>query len=1074
MAEASIVGRDREIELLTEAIEDAAEGRGSVWYLTGEPGIGKSRLAEEVGRLARERGMGAFWGRCWEAGGAPAYWPWVQVLRAVLRTAEPGQVDPHRRTLSQILPELRGSQDVAEPAELAPEPARFQLMDTVSNTLADVAQRLPMVVVLEDLHVADVSTVLMLEFLTATVRHQPLLLVGTFREVDLAAAPAGPELIRAAQEGQRLSLERLTEAEVEEFLRASGERPDPSLVQTLYRTTDGHPLFLVEVARLRKTQGSVGLAAQPPIPRSVRIAIRERLATISSRCLRTLRCGAVVGREFDIGLLESCYGNELADYVAGAQEATDAAILVEIAPQRYRFVHFLIRELVYEAIPNDERANAHARLAGILESDPRDEVPRWSEIAHHSVAAGQLRRASDAFRKAGAQALEQLAFEEAVHAYRKALRTAEATGNMVPREHIELLLELAHAQSRSGDVAGGKQTCIAAASKARAEGDAELLAKAALEHGMHLIYATVDADLVSLLEESLEALDPSDSALRARVMARLAAALQPAEDPEGPMALAREAIGMARRLDDPETLLDTLRNGGSAMVDLGDLEERIALDREHAVLAEELGNLVEALRGNLRSAMDYLELQRLDDAYRAMHACERIAEELDHPAYAWLPAALKALRALWEGDLKAAETLIEQARSLGERGSDPNASVVYAMQKTRLLQYRGDFEHQLPLLEKLDGHWSGTDVGRTTVNVIVGAEHVAAGRLDLALRGFDGPSVHKLLRLGDQTLQLCVAKLAIAANDRELAEQLHRGLLVAREQLVTGGILYMTLDGPTSWALASISRFLGNREEATEHYEHALAVAQRTGGRPVHALIAFELAQHLAEAPKNTNHHRVLELARLAQTEAEEIGMRALRAEAAALVGTLQKTARSEPAERNERPTLTMTRAGDSWSISYGNVEFHLKDVRGVRLLAKLVDEPGREFHVLDLSGTGRAPAEARDRGDSGEILDEEARRQYRARVMALREELEEAESWNDPGRARRAREELDIIEKELSRAVGLSGRERRSGSAAERARVNVQRRIRDAIGRIESYHPELAEHLDRAVRTGMYCVYEP
>jgi hypothetical protein len=160
--------------------------------------------------------------------------------------------------------------------------------------------------------------------------------------------------------------------------------------------------------------------------------------------------------------------------------------------------------------------------------------------------------------------------------------------------------------------------------------------------------------------------------------------------------------------------------------------------------------------------------------------------------------------------------------------------------------------------------------------------------------------------------------------------------------------------------------------------------------------------------------------------------------------------------------------------VSYGNVEFHLKDVRGVRMLATLVNEPGREHHVLDLSGAPKSETEAIDRGDSGEVIDQEARRQYRARVIELREELEEAESWNDPARAERAREELEAIEQELAQAVGLGGRERRSGSAAERARVNVQRRIRDAIRRIESYHPGLAKHLDRSVRTGAYCTYDP
>jgi len=202
LAQSSIVGRNREVSRLAQAIEGVAEGHGSVWFLTGEAGIGKTRLAEEVARLARDQGMRTFWGRCWEAGGAPAYWPWVQVLRAVLRTAEPGLMDPYLSTLAQVLPELPKAQTTPDAADLAPDQARFQLMDAVSNVLADAAQRFPLVVVLEDLHVADVSTIHLLEFLSATVRHQPLLIVGTFREVELANAPAGPQLIRTALQGE--------------------------------------------------------------------------------------------------------------------------------------------------------------------------------------------------------------------------------------------------------------------------------------------------------------------------------------------------------------------------------------------------------------------------------------------------------------------------------------------------------------------------------------------------------------------------------------------------------------------------------------------------------------------------------------------------------------------------------------------------------------------------------------------------------------------------------------------------------------------------------------------------------
>ncbi|UCF45912.1 MAG: DUF2791 family P-loop domain-containing protein [Myxococcales bacterium] len=1074
MAESSIVGRDREVNRLTEALEAVADGRGSVWFLTGEPGIGKSRLAEEVGRLARERGMRTFWGRCWEAGGAPAYWPWVQVLRAVLRTAEPGQVDPYLGALAQILPELPKTQTTPDTSDLGPDQARFQLMDAISNVLADAVQRLPLVIVLEDLHVADVSTVLLLEFIAATVRHHPLLIVGTFREIGLSAAPAGPQLIRAAQQGQRLSLERLTENDVALFLETTGETADSTLVSTLHQTTDGHPLFLAEVSRLWRAKGSSEVALHLPIPRSVRTAIQERLATVAPSCMRALRRGAIVGREFDIGLLEACYEDGAADYVGGCQEATDAAILVEIAPQRYRFVHFLIRQLVYEAIPEADRASAHARLAQILEEHPHDGEPRWSEVAHHLVAAGRHREASAAYRKAGGQALRQLAFEEAVHAYQDAMRAGEAAGDIEARSQVELLLELGHAQIRAGEVAQGKKTCAEAAELARALGDAELLARAALEHGTALIYTKVDLELVALLEEALDGLDPGDSVLRARAMARLAAALQPAADPEEPMQIAREAINMARRVGDRDALLDTLRNGGSAMVDLGDLEERIALDREHAALAEELGNPVEALRGNLRSIMDYLELGRLDDAFRAMRACERITEELDHPAYRWRPIAMRVLRATWEGDFDQAERLVEEVRLLGERGGDPNAGAVHAMQKTRLLQLRGDFDAQLPWLAEIDRHWDDSEIGRTNANLIVGAEHVIAGRLALGVRGYDRESAEKLLRLGDHTLQLSFVRVCIAAEDRELAEQLYRRLLVAQDHLVTGGILYLTLDGPASWGLASLARFLGRMHEAREHYEHAMAMSRRTGGRPVHALIANEYATLLSESDVPADRARALALAREAGATADELGMRALKAHADALQAELGGVDVEHDPSLLDTETFTMSQVGDTWLLRYGNVEFHLKDMRGVRLLAVLVAEPGREFHVLDLSGGSKGPNEAVDRGDAGEVLDEEARRQYRARVSDLQEELQEAENWNDPARADRARQELEFIQQELSQAVGLGGRERKVGSAAERARVNVQRRIRDAIRRIESHHPGLAKHLDRSVRTGLYCSYEP
>jgi hypothetical protein len=170
----------------------------------------------------------------------------------------------------------------------------------------------------------------------------------------------------------------------------------------------------------------------------------------------------------------------------------------------------------------------------------------------------------------------------------------------------------------------------------------------------------------------------------------------------------------------------------------------------------------------------------------------------------------------------------------------------------------------------------------------------------------------------------------------------------------------------------------------------------------------------------------------------------------------------------------TLRREGDHWAVGQGDVVFHLRDVKGLHMLARLVAEPGRELHVLDLSHTPDAQEGAADRGDAGEVLDERARAEYGRRLRELSEDLQEAEDHHDTGRAERLRQELAFLESELSRAVGLGGRARRVGAAAERARVNVQRRLRDAIRRIGEHDPALARHLERSLRTGTFCMYDP
>jgi hypothetical protein len=166
-----------------------------------------------------------------------------------------------------------------------------------------------------------------------------------------------------------------------------------------------------------------------------------------------------------------------------------------------------------------------------------------------------------------------------------------------------------------------------------------------------------------------------------------------------------------------------------------------------------------------------------------------------------------------------------------------------------------------------------------------------------------------------------------------------------------------------------------------------------------------------------------------------------------------------------------MNLEGDVWTVRFGERSALVRDSKGLRMLARLIRQPDRDIHVLDLSGTGAAIA---DSGDAGPVLDAQARRQYQERVRELQEELEEADELNDQGRADAIRDELDFIARELSRAFGLGGHERTSGSAAERARVNVRRRIKDALQRVDEQLPGAGRYLENTIKTGSYCRYSP
>ena len=559
----------------------------------------------------------------------------------------------------------------------------------------------------------------------------------------------------------------------------------------------------------------------------------------------------------------------------------------------------------------------------------------------------------------------------------------------------------------------------------------------------------------------------------------LAFELSFAPDREPRVAFADEALGVARRLGDQRTLCYVLGARSMPIWAPETLAERVACTAESVRLADGLGDPLARFHALHWRGVALVQTGEMEELRRVVRRQHDLAGRLGEPSARWLALYDEATVAAIGGRLADAEVLASEALEIATDSGQPDALSLYASQLTNIRYEQGRLAELQPMIAETASDHPGIPSFRALLALayLEGELPFEAAELLAAERPGELPR--------DMTWLACVVLWALvcaSVGDAARAESLSALLRPYSDQVVYTGI---SAWGDVDHALGRLATVAGRHDDAALHLGRSISRYTAIGAPVWLARATLDEASLLLAREGPGDRERARELLQRAQADARRLGAGGIERRAGVLLGheratsvmsapALRTAAAAAPPAGDERRRAGLMREGELWTLTHGGDSFHLKDSKGMGYLARLLGDPHAEVHVVELQAGAAVPELRADAEAGGAWLDEEAKRAYRERLAALEDDLDEAERWGDVERASRAREERELIGRELARAVGLGGRDRPVGSAAERARVNTTRAIRGAIKRIEECDPSLGRHLDRAVRTGTFCAYDP
>jgi DNA-binding CsgD family transcriptional regulator len=862
----ALVGRERELQSLRAWLEAARHSRGRLILCAGEPGIGKTRLAQELAGVALAEGAAVAWGRCVEADGAPVYWPWRQVLRSLDVDAEDVLIG-----------------EVESPEE------RFRVFDGSTKVLVRVAEPHGLVVVLDDIHWADEPSLLLLRHIADRVHETRVLLVAVLRDVEPSPALRRllPELLRSPAV-ERLDLFGFDLANVRtQLARAAGEASAEGRALEVLEATGGNPFFVREVARA--IADGVWRADHPP--RTVLDVVAARLDRLSPQCRRLLEVAAVIGRDVRLPLVAAVLGRPAEACLPEAAEAVAYGLLDRVGDGAdYRFVHALTRDSVVGALSDADRIALHRAVALAIESHyARDLADHLSELARHWSEVAPFGEGPTARRwaiRAAEEAVRRLAFEEGVRLYRAALSTD--AGSLDTAELCQLNIALGRAAYFAGDLPGCVDAAVAAAAAARAARSSELLAEAALvlevapDPRVHAVARELCDEALAELGET-----GTDAALRARLLAQRSHLAFYEGDAAATESLSGVALEVARASGEDRALVEALRARQEALPGPAGRNARLELAADMLAAGRRLPSPRAQMWGRLWRIEALVESGRLTAAGEELPALEQAVDRVGGPVVAWHLDRVTACVAQAQGRYDEAAAVARRGYELMRHIEPSPATGAYFALLTSLGQHVGMPAEGVALARaELQSPPRFVTLGRLTRALVL----LGAGLTDEAAASFQkaGPVSDWSLPVFFVVPGLATGVLVAAGLGRrdDLAALLTRLEQFRGEHVAAGAVSYM---GPVELTLGRGAAALGRLDDAAADLAVAVERADGAGAPGFVAAAKHHLARVLVErdAPGDRA------VAELAARESDQLiralGMAAYAAPSAALLAYLQR-----------------------------------------------------------------------------------------------------------------------------------------------------------------------------------------